>query len=129
MHTRSIAGQASWLLTASYAHVDIEYAIHRHGGIFQLAPTTWDDFSILSITMPNVSAAAQLIQFDAAGFAISAGSACSSGTLKPSGTLLAFGVPEGQAKNTIRMSAGWNTTYDEILAFSRAWEGIAAKAS
>ena len=129
MNTRSVAGQANWLLTPCFAFVDIEYAIGRHGGTFQLAPGQRDDFSILSITMPRVSAAAQLIQFDGAGFAISAGSACSSGSLKPSRTLLAFGVPEAEARNTIRMSAGWNTSHEEILAFARAWENIASRAA
>jgi cysteine desulfurase len=129
MNALSIAGQANWLMNAGLAFVDIEYAINRHGGTFQLSPRAWSDFSILSITMPGVSAAAQLIQFDAAGFAISTGSACSSGTLKPSRTLLAFGVSEQDARNTIRMSAGWNTSYDEILAFSEVWEEIATKAA
>lgn len=129
MLTQSIAGQASWMRNAEYAFRDIEHTISRHDGVFQLSPTAGEDISILSITMPNVSAAAQLIQFDAAGFAISAGSACSSGTLKPSRALMAFGIPEDQAKNTIRMSAGWNTTYDEILAFAKVWQEIAAKAA
>lgn len=128
MNTQSRAGQAHWLMTAGYGYADIEHAIHRHGGAFQLSPSVRDDFSILSITMPGVSAAAQLIQFDAAGFAISTGSACSSGSLKPSRTLLAFGVNEADARNTIRMSVGWSTTFDEIMAFSRVWEEIAAKA-
>lgn len=129
INTSAIAGQASWLLIASNGYADIESAIHRHGGAFQLSPSAWDDFSILSITMPGVSAAAQLIQFDAAGFAISAGSACSSGSLKPSRTLLAFGVNEAEARNTIRMSVGWNTRFDDIVAFSRCWEEIALKAA
>jgi cysteine desulfurase len=128
MNTQSIAGHATWLNTAGLAFVDIEYAINQRGGTFQLAPGHWSDFSILSITMPGVSANAQLIQFDAAGFAISAGSACSSGSLKPSRTLQAFGVSEEDARNTIRMSMGWNTRYDDVIAFSQVWKEIAAKA-
>lgn len=124
MNTLAIAGRADWLLTAGYAFIDIEYAINRHGGVFQLSPGPGGDCSILSITMPGVSGAAQLIQFDAAGFAVSTGSACSSGTLKPSRTLLAFGVSENDARNTIRMSAGWNTSVGDIVAFSWAWEDI-----
>lgn len=128
MNSQSIAGQANWLMTASHAFVDIEYAVSRHGGIWQIAPSQRTDCSILSITMPGVSGAAQLIQFDAAGFAVSTGSACSSGTLKPSRTLLAFGVSEEEARDTIRMSAGWNTTFDDIMAFARVWQEIVAKA-
>jgi len=128
MGGRSGSGQASWLFAASEAFAEMEGSIHYLGGTIQRPPSGHGDPSILSITMPGVSAAAQLIQFDAAGFAISAGSACSSGTLRPSRTLLAFGVPEEEARRTIRMSAGWCTTHDEILAFSRAWQSIAQQA-
>ena len=128
MGITAIEGQADWLLTPGYAFLDIEYDINRKGGLLQ--PSSWPDHdpSILSITMPGVSAAAQLIQFDAAGFAVSAGSACSSGTLKPSRTLKAFGVPEADARNTIRVSMGWNSTYDDLMKFAEAWQDIAQKA-
>ncbi|HEV7233683.1 MAG TPA: aminotransferase class V-fold PLP-dependent enzyme [Sphingorhabdus sp.] len=126
MNSQSIAGEAEWLMTAGYAFVDIEYEVNRHGGIFQMSPSQWSDYSILSITMPGVSASAQLIRFDAAGFAVSAGSACSSGTLKPSRALMAFGVGEADARNTIRMSAGWNTKFEEIMSFVKLWQQIAA---
>ena len=86
MSTSAIEGQAAWVTTAGLAFCDIEHSIHRVGGKFQ--PNGIDglhhDHSILSITMPSMSASAQLIQLDAMGFAVSAGSACSSGTLKPS---------------------------------------------
>ncbi|MEE4450303.1 cysteine desulfurase family protein [Novosphingobium resinovorum] len=127
MNTAAIAGWADWVAMAGLAFCDIEYEINRFGGVFQCAAPSWDP-SILSITMPGVSAAAQLIQFDSAGFAVSAGSACSSGTLKQSRTLMAFGVPEQEARNTIRMSAGWCSSYDDIMAFARAWSTIAARA-
>ncbi|MGL5837329.1 MAG: cysteine desulfurase family protein [Sphingorhabdus sp.] len=129
MNSQSVQGQANWLMTPGYAFVDIEYDINRHGGTFQMSPSQRKDYSILSITMPGVSSSAQLIHFDAAGFAVSAGSACSSGTLKTSRTLLAFGVSEAQASNTIRISSGWNTRFDEIMAFSQAWQKIAANAA
>ncbi|MBA16816.1 MAG: aminotransferase [Sphingomonas sp.] len=76
---------------------------------------------IRALCMPNLSAAAQLIRFDALGFAVSAGSACSSGSLKPSHVLKAFGVSPAEAANTIRISFGWSTTAEEIRAFSDAW--------
>jgi cysteine desulfurase len=71
------------------------------------------------------SAAAQLIQFDAAGFSVSAGSACSSGSLKPSRVLKAFGVDDDVASRTIRVSTGWNTTVAEVEAFREAWLKLA----
>ena len=84
---------------------------------------------IFAVAMPNLSAAAQLIRFDAMGFAVSAGSACSSGTLKRSRALAAFGVDEDTASRTIRVSFGWNTTPEEIDAFREAWLEVAHDAA
>ncbi len=84
---------------------------------------------IYAIAMPHLSAAAQLIRFDAMGFAVSAGSACSSGTLKRSRALAAFGVDEDTASRTIRVSFGWNTTPAEIDAFREAWLEVAYDAA
>lgn len=80
---------------------------------------------IMAFAAPSKSAAAQLIGFDAAGFAVSAGSACSSGSLKPSRVLKALGVADDVAARTIRVSTGWTTTVAEIRAFEHAWLKIA----
>jgi cysteine desulfurase len=80
---------------------------------------------IKALAAPTKSAAAQLIGFDAAGFAVSAGSACSSGSLKPSRVLKAFGLADDVAARTIRVSTGWNTTVAEVEAFQEAWLKIA----
>jgi cysteine desulfurase len=80
---------------------------------------------IKALAAPSKSAAAQLIGFDAAGFAVSAGSACSSGSLKPSRVLKAFGLPDDVASRTIRVSTGWNTTVAEVEAFQETWLNIA----
>lgn len=84
---------------------------------------------IFAVAMPNLSAAAQLIRFDAMGFAVSAGSACSSGTLKRSRALAAFGVDEDTASRTIRVSFGWNTTPGDLDAFREAWLEVAHDAA
>ena len=84
---------------------------------------------ISSFAMPGVSSQAQLIQFDAAGFAVSAGSACSSGSLKASRVLTAFGVDPKIASTAIRVSFGWTTTSEEIDRFGEAWLAIARKAT
>lgn len=84
---------------------------------------------IAALAMPHLSAAAQLIRFDAMGFAVSAGSACSSGTLKRSRALTAFGIDEDTASRTIRVSFGWNTTPAEIDAFRDAWLEVAHDAA
>ena len=79
-------------------------------------------------TMPGLSAAAQLVRFDLKGIAVSAGSACSSGSLKTSRALLAFGLTEDEASRTIRVSAGWSTKPEEMIAFADAWLEMADEA-
>jgi cysteine desulfurase len=81
---------------------------------------------IVAVAHETLSAAALLIKLDAMGFAISAGSACSSGTLKRSRALAAFGIDEGVADRTIRVSMGWSTTTAELNAFCNAWQELAA---
>ena len=56
--------------------------------------------------MPGVPAAAQMMQLDLAGIAVSAGSACSSGSLKTSHVLAAMGMAEEAAREVIRVSFG-----------------------
>lgn len=129
--TRKLAdGTAEWV---SRSHgladcvLDLEYPM-------QLAGADWISgggtlgLTILAIAMPHLPAAAQLIRFDAMGFAVSAGSACSSGTLKTSRVLRAFGVDEATAARTIRVSFGWSTTAAEIDAFRDAWLSMAEDA-
>lgn len=79
---------------------------------------------IFALTHPTISAQALLIRLDAMGFAVSAGSACSSGTLKKSRVLDAFGVPDGVAARTIRVSLGWSTTPEDLERFSEAWASL-----
>lgn len=128
--TTAREGWAGWTVTAGLASCDIEHAIYSLDGHFQPRNASGLDCdeSILSISMPGVSAAAQLMQFDSAGFAVSAGSACSSGTLKRSRVLTAFGVPHTEAENTIRVSMGWNSKYDDLMQFAEVWREIAGKA-
>jgi cysteine desulfurase len=121
-----------WLSDLVYPIADLEYPINQAGGTLQPAAEPGSGAIscgwIQAITMPGVSAAAQLIRFDAAGFALSAGSACASGSLKPSRVLQAFGVPDAEAACTIRVSFGWSTTADEIYAFQEAWLAMAQSA-
>lgn len=124
------SGHATWLGReqgiADCVH-DLEYDMQIAGGewVGGKAPL---GLAILAITMPHLPAAAQLIQFDVMGFALSAGSACSSGTLKTSRALRGFGLDEDRASRTIRVSFGWNTAAEEIEAFGEAWHKIAAQA-
>lgn len=122
-------GLADWLTREQglgYSILDLEYPIQCAGG--EIVSPGMGGVAIWAIAMPNVSAAAQLIRFDAMGFAVSAGSACSSGTLKRSRALSAFGIDEGTASRTIRVSFGWNTTAAEIESFLAAWLEMASNA-
>ncbi len=76
-------------------------------------------------TVPNAKAETLQINFDLAGFAVSAGSACSSGKVGRSHVLTAMGV-EGD-EGAIRVSFGHLTTKAEIDAFLVAFEQILAR--
>ncbi len=120
------AGSVEDWPTSVEQRLDFKNAIWRAGEI--VCPGVQCSH-IYAIAMPHLSAAAQLIRFDAMGFAVSAGSACSSGTLKRSRALAAFGVDEDTASRTIRVSFGWNTTPEEIDAFREAWLEVAHDAA
>lgn len=77
--------------------------------------------------MPDVPSAAQLIQFDMAGIAVSAGSACSSGSLKPSHVLAAMGIDEAAAREVVRASFASTTTEAEVDRFADLWTQMAQK--
>ena len=79
------------------------------------------------VRMPGVTAAAQLMYFDLAGFAVSSGSACSSGKVGSSHVLQAMGFSEGAASEAIRISSGWSTGGEELESFADAWTALAER--
>lgn len=83
--------------------------------------------TIACYRMPGVPAAAQLMQFDLAGIAVSAGSACSSGSLKTSHVLLAMGMTEEEAREVIRVSFGPGTVEAHIEALLVEWRALYAR--
>ena len=82
---------------------------------------------IASYRLPGLAAAAQLIELDMAGIAVSAGSACSSGTLKPSQVLTAMGWAENEAREVIRVSIAPQTTMAEVERFLQVWADLAER--
>lgn len=120
------AGSMADWPSAPITHLDVKNDLWRFGELIH--PGVQCSY-IWSIAMPHLSAAAQLIRFDAMGFAVSAGSACSSGTLRRSRVLAGFGVDEDTASRTIRVSFGWTTTEAEIDAFRDAWLEVAHEAA
>ncbi|HEY1125517.1 MAG TPA: aminotransferase class V-fold PLP-dependent enzyme [Sphingobium sp.] len=116
----ALEASRDWLRDAVRWRAQIDEAIASAGGHIVAAPSP-RLATIGSYRMPGMSAQAQLIRFDMAGFAVSAGSACSSGTLKASGVLTAMGWPEEHAGEIIRVSLGHNTQESDIQGFLAQW--------
>ena len=83
--------------------------------------------TIACYRMPGVPAAAQMMQLDLAGVAVSAGSACSSGSLKASPVLAAMGWSEEAAREVIRISFGPQTRESDIDALLAEWRAMIGK--
>ncbi len=116
-----------WLDRAADLRAHLDGAIDAAGGQV-VARSAARLATIASYRMPGVAAAAQLIQFDLAGIAVSAGSACSSGSLRPSHVLAAMGWGETAASEVIRVSFGPETGRADIYRFVEAWQRIATGA-
>ena len=80
--------------------------------------------TIAAYRMPGVPAAAQMMQLDLAGIAVSAGSACSSGSLKTSHVLLAMGMEEEAAREVIRVSFGPQTIESDVDSLLAEWRKL-----
>ena len=82
---------------------------------------------VLNIMLQGISSETQLMHLDLAGICVSAGSACSSGRISPSHVLKAMGYSDAVAGCAIRISAGWNTTDEELEKFADVWLEMAQK--
>jgi cysteine desulfurase len=69
-----------------------------------------------NITFPGIEGEALIIALDLKGLACSTGAACSSGAVEPSHVLTAIGLPDAEARASIRFSLGRPTTAAEIDA-------------
>lgn len=83
--------------------------------------------AIGAIAMPGGHSASLLVQFDLAGFAVSAGSACSSGAMKKSRVLEAMGVAPEIAAGFLRISFGPATSEADVDAFLTEWGRISER--
>jgi cysteine desulfurase len=122
----ALAAGSAWMEEAAALRQHLEAAILQAGGEIVAAETP-RIATIGAYRMPGVPAAAQLIQFDMAGIAVSAGSACSSGSLKTSHVLAAMGCDEAAAAEVVRVSFGRTTTRDDVDRFASLWAGMAEK--
>ena len=116
----------SWYGEARRRRARLERGIAEAGGeiVAGAAPRI---ATIAAYRMPGVPAAAQMMQLDLAGIAVSAGSACSSGSLKTSHVLLAMGMDEEAAREVIRVSFGPQTTEAEVDALLAEWRALYAR--
>jgi cysteine desulfurase len=83
--------------------------------------------TIACYRMPGVPGAAQMMQLDLAGIAVTAGSACASGSLKTSHVLTAMGWPEEAAREVIRVSFGPQTRESDVDSLLDQWAAIYGK--
>ncbi len=67
-----------------------------------------------NLTFPFIEGEAMVIALDLKGIACSTGAACSSGAVEPSHVLMALGLAPEDARATLRLSLGQQTTKEEI---------------
>ncbi len=67
-----------------------------------------------NLTLPFVEGEAMVIALDLKGIACSTGAACSAGSVEPSHVLTAIGLAPEDARATLRLSLGHQTTDEEI---------------
>jgi cysteine desulfurase len=89
-----------------------------HGaGATRLANTT-------NVCFAGADAETVLIALDLQGFAVSVGAACASGTMRPSPVLLAMGVSVEDARSSIRISLGRETTDADVAGLLGALDRV-----
>ncbi len=79
---------------------------------------------ILNIWLPQVGAAEIVMAMDMEGVAISYGSACSARVFRPSKAIMALGLSEKRASESIRISTGRETRITDVKKFERAFKKI-----
>lgn len=71
--------------------------------------------SVLNLRFAGVSNVDFVYNMDLRGVSVAAGSACASASIKPSHVLLAMGLSEEEAKESVRFSFGKGNTEEEVL--------------
>jgi cysteine desulfurase len=104
----------------------LDDGVRRAGGVV-IAEEAERIANIGAITMPGGQSSGLLVQFDLAGFAVSAGSACASGAMKESRVLKAMQVEPEIASSFLRISFGPSTSEADVDAFLGEWQRIATR--
>lgn len=94
---------------------------HRNGGADRLP-------GLMSLSFPGKNGEAILHRLDLMGISISTGSACDSVNQKTSHVLKAIGLPETDAKGTVRISLGKDNTNKDVEQIAAALARIVCKA-
>jgi cysteine desulfurase len=91
------------------------------GGLLERVPHSWVNGAraprvpnTANLTFPFIEGESMVIALDLKGIACSTGAACSSGALEPSHVLMALGLAPEDARATLRLSLGHQTTDAEI---------------
>jgi cysteine desulfurase len=115
-----------WYEEAKRLRARLDEDIRAEGGqvVADAAPRI---ATIACYRMPGVPGAAQMMQLDLAGIAVTAGSACASGSLKTSHVLTAMGWPEEAAREVIRVSFGPQTRESDLDALLGEWRALFGK--
>ena len=77
--------------------------------------------TILNLRVKGVSNVDLLYKLDLQGVCIAVGSACASASVKPSHVLLAMGLTEEAARESVRVSFGKDNTEEEVLFAANAF--------
>jgi cysteine desulfurase len=122
----AVEADHGWYEEAKRLRAMLDEGIRSAGGeiVADAAPRI---ATIACYRMPRVPGAAQMMQLDLAGIAVTAGSACSSGSLKTSPVLTAMGWSEAAAREVIRVSFGPSTKESDITALLAEWRGLYGK--
>ncbi len=106
----------------------LDEGVKTHGGVV-IAEEVGRIANIGAVAMPGGQSSGMLVQFDLAGFAVSAGSACSSGAMKESRVLKAMQVDHEIASSFLRISFGPSTSEEEIDRFLAEWRRVAERSA
>ena len=72
----------------------------------------------INLRLDGIEAESLMVLLDINGIAVSAGSACSSGSLEPSRVLLSTGLSAMEARESIRITLGYENTEEEMIYFA-----------
>jgi cysteine desulfurase len=119
----AVEADHGWVADAERLRAKLDAGIVEAGGEIVAADAP-RIATLACYRMPGVPAAAQMMQLDLAGIAVSAGSACSSGSLKTSPVLAAMGWREEDAREVIRVSFGPQTQESDIETLLTEWRAL-----